>query len=73
MNPVEFAIRARLDEIEHDFTGKADLADALRAVLDLHVQTADEDTAPFQSCRACAHDWPCPTLEAVAEKLGAQG
>jgi hypothetical protein len=41
---------------------------ALRAVLEMHapLETSEDDTL----CDVCGADHPCPTVRAVAEKLG---
>lgn len=52
-----------------------DLAAALRAVLDVHVQDPDpvpgvERMTPHGICDHDAAPWPCPTVAAIEAKLG---
>lgn len=72
MNPVEFAIRVRLDELEPLTDGMAETAfDALRAVLDL-CDVVERNRANFDALGtghlmvSMSHD----ILRVIAEKLG---
>jgi hypothetical protein len=72
------AIRAKLRrEFDAAFANHwSEYQDAVEAVLDLHAVTG---TGPYVYCNECREglgydaghaDWPCPTVRAIAEKLG---
>lgn len=60
------AIRARLDAVA--YRDLNDLADAIRAVLDLHPGSG-WPTFPAVACAHCSNGVPCPTLAAIATAL----
>lgn len=54
--------------IAHARTDVPALVAALEAVLALHSRVFDMNNTP--TCRECADDYPCPTVEAVNKALG---
>lgn len=71
MSGLDEAIRARVGALGGWDEIAARLAGALLAVLDLHADVEDGDGTHCAHCGP-REIWPCPTVRAIAEKLGVE-